>query len=113
MTSRAQPGAGLVLFVGTSAAVASFFVWALQPPALERVWELELELAAGERGPLTAAEFELLQATLHRYPLLARDILDGAAAGVVGAESDSAVERGWAYLVRTRRDRPAVFEAQR
>jgi hypothetical protein len=94
---RSRPGAGFVVLVAGLCGAAAFFVWGLQTPRLEQVWRLQLELGQGTRGPLSTAEFALLNDALARHPELAADWLEGAPWRVLAADPAGRVEgaRGW------------------
>lgn len=108
--SRALPGGGFVLVAATLLGAALFLGWGLATPPLDTAWRLQVELEVGERGPLTEREFAVLQATLLRHPALADALLDGAGAGLVGANAGGAVDVDHAYLVRRSAGEPGLLE---
>ncbi|MBI5508698.1 MAG: hypothetical protein HY903_08085 [Deltaproteobacteria bacterium] len=96
---RARPGAGFVLVTLCLGAAAALSAWGLKKPTLERVWEMQIQLGLGARKALSAAEFDLLQQTMLRYPELVDNLLEGRERGIISANEDGVVEKDYAYLV--------------
>lgn len=97
---RKRPGWGFACLVATCVACTAAIGWGLRTPALEQVWQLQLELLLGDRAQLSRGERGLLQDTLERYPLMARHMLDDAPRGLISANVGGVVDHGCAYAVR-------------
>jgi len=95
------PSPGFVAILVVYAAAASFFVWALHTPPLQRVWEIHHLLKIGELDQLDKADHRLLERAMDDYPKLARDLLDGHAIGIVSAHLDGWIAAPDATLIRT------------
>jgi len=97
---RARPGAGFILCVVVVSGAIAFFAWGAPSPRLEKLWQLQVELSAGQRTRLSQSERELLQDTLLRYPDFAETLLGGAPAGLISANDGGLVRGRHAYAVR-------------
>lgn len=96
---RLRPGAGFVLLVVVVLTCLSFFAWGLAKPDLDEVWRLQLELKVGRRAPLSSQEMGLLQRALCEHPSLADALVDEGRSGLISANRDGAIERGYGYAV--------------
>jgi hypothetical protein len=96
-----RPGGGFLLLLFSLLVTGSLSVWALRVPELERVWGLSLRLASGERLPLATEEFALLQSSLARHPQIARELLGGGEAGLIGDEGDHLLRGECGYVLVT------------
>ena len=106
-----RPGAGFVLLAATLGATLAFVGWGLRAPPLERLGELTRRLF-GEGPPLDDDELATMQQALARHPRLARDLIDGAEAGMIGDDGQGAIEGGRAYVVRLRAGDGARLEVE-
>ena len=109
LSYRARPGAGFGIFVAVVVASTAFFSWGWRRPPLDEVWQIQLELLLGTRPALASDERHLLQDTLRRYPLLAANMLEDAASGLISAHVGGAVDLNYAYVVRQTADAPGVL----
>ena len=106
---RARPGVGFSILVVAVAASIIFFGWGWSRPALDRVWQMQLELQLGTRQALASDERRLLESTLASYPLLAANMLEDAVSGIISAELGGMVDLDYAYVVRQTADAPAML----
>ncbi len=109
LSYRLRPGAGFVLLLSVLLLAAAFFAWGLKTPALERVWQMQLELMLGSRDALSARDFALLEGTLTRYPELADNMLEETKGGLISANAEGLVDTGHAVLVRKSSSAPGVL----
>jgi hypothetical protein len=86
-----------------------FFGWGWHRPPLDRVWQIQLELLLGTRQALASDERRLIQDTLTRYPLLAANMLEDEASGLISAHVGGMVDMDYAYVVRQTADAPGVL----
>jgi hypothetical protein len=106
---RARPGLGFGIFAAVAAASTVFFGWGWSRPALDEVWQIQLELRLGTRDALASDERRLLQDTLERHPLLAANMLEDAEYGIISAQRGGMVDMDYAYVVRQTPDAPNVL----
>ena len=97
---RARPGMGFGILAVVVMASTIFFGWGWSRPPLDEVWQMQLELRLGTRSALRSDERRLLQDTLARYPLLAVNMLEDAATGIISAERGGMVDTDYVYIVR-------------
>jgi hypothetical protein len=101
-----RPGAGFLLLLLVLLGAGAFFTWGVRAPRLERVWWLQMELEHGQRGPLSEAEYTLLEQALEAHPELAADWLEGSRVRLLGSDALGRVEKGHAYLVKAAGEAP-------
>ena len=106
---RARPGMGFIILTIAMMATVIFFGWGWSRPALDRVWQIQLELLLGTRQALASDERRLLQDTLARYPLLAANMLEDLESGLISAHLCGMVETDYAYVVRLTADAPGIL----
>jgi hypothetical protein len=104
-----RPGAGFLFFVAVTVAAMGFASWGLAVPPLERVWQMDIELRSGARGPLDASERALLQDVILRHPEVADFLVEDKHAGIFSDNDNGQIDQRYAYLIR-RSPRPRTLE---
>ena len=100
---------GFIILTVAMVATVIFFGWGWSRPALDRVWQMQVELLLGTRQALASDERRLLQDTMARYPLLAANMLEDSASGLISAHLCGMVEKDYAYVVRLTADAPGIL----
>ena len=105
-----RPSAGFGLIIVIIALAVGFVAWGLRTPPLEAVWQMDVELRAGTRPPLSEAERELLQNALLRHPKLGVFLIEDKHAGVFSANDEGRVDGEYADLIRPNPETPRRLE---
>lgn len=109
---RARPGAGFVLLSLTLFAAIAILAWGMRTPKLESFWKLQVQLEAGERGPLSQRELALVQEVLWTHPEIADEVTADSAPGFLSAADANRVDVNYAYLVRRSADGRTALRAR-
>ena len=107
---RTRPGLGFCWLMATLLVVVGFIFWGLRMPALEEIWRINIDVGLGQRPPLSAREFQLLQRELKHHKELAAAITENQTAGIFSLNTNGRVEIPYAYLVRATPATPNILQ---